>query len=164
MIPPDLGDVSRTLPFFVYGTLRRGQGNYRRLAGRTEAEYPAVLPGHALYVGSGLPWAVAAGAEAHVVGELMVANPEDYLEVLVDLDRLEGFRGTARESNLYERVARKVAFVDETGSPATTTAWVYTAGGHFCEGRGAVRVEGGDWVEFVQGEGSRKRRCAVSAE
>ncbi|MCA1702141.1 MAG: gamma-glutamylcyclotransferase, partial [Actinobacteria bacterium] len=30
-------------PFFVYGTLRPGQGNYRLLAGRTVGEFPAVL-------------------------------------------------------------------------------------------------------------------------
>jgi gamma-glutamylcyclotransferase (GGCT)/AIG2-like uncharacterized protein YtfP len=150
--------------FFVYGTLRRGQGNYGRLAGRTAAEHPAVLSGHALYVCAGLPWAVAAEPEASVVGELMVATPGEYHEVLADLDRLEGFRGTARASNLYERVAREVTFVDESGSAVTTMAWVYTAGGHFFEGRGAVRVEGGDWVQFLQGEGSWKRRCVASAE
>jgi gamma-glutamylcyclotransferase (GGCT)/AIG2-like uncharacterized protein YtfP len=99
-----------------------------------------------------------------VVGELMVATPGEYHEVLADLDRLEGFRGTARASNLYERVAREVTFVDESGSAVTTMAWVYTAGGHFFEGRGAVRVEGGDWVQFLQGEGSWKRRCVASAE
>lgn len=158
--------AGRALPFFVYGTLRRGQGNYRRLAGRTAAEHPAVLPGHALYFGSGLPWAVAAEPEAGVVGELIVATPGEYHEVLADLDRLEGFRG-ARASNLYERVARQVTFVDESGSPDTTTAWVYIAGGNFSEGflgRDALRIEGGDWIQFVESEGSWKRRCAVSAE
>jgi gamma-glutamylcyclotransferase (GGCT)/AIG2-like uncharacterized protein YtfP len=160
--------AGRALPFFVYGTLRRRQGNYRRLAGRTAAEHPAVLPGHAMYVGAGLPWVVAAEREASVVGELMVATTGEYREVLADLDRLEGFRGSAAESNLYERVVRQVTFVDEGGSLATTTtAWVYIAGGHFSggfRGRDAVRIEGGDWVQFVEGEGSWKRRCAVSAE
>jgi gamma-glutamylcyclotransferase (GGCT)/AIG2-like uncharacterized protein YtfP len=163
VIPTDPAIAGCALPFFVYGTLRRGQGNYRRLAGRTAVEYPAVLSGHALYA-DGLPWVVAAEPEARVVGELMVANPGEYVEVLADLDRLEGFRGSARGSNLYERVALEVTFVDESGSAATTMAWVYTAGDHFSEGRGAVRVEDGDWIEFVQAEGSWKRRCAVSAE
>src|ERR1700694_5428983 len=129
-------------PFFVYGTLRRGQGNYRRLlAGRTTAEISATLPGHALY-GQGLPYAVGAEASAAVVGDLMFVDAERYDEVLADLDRLEGYR--PGRSSFYVRQA--VTVRKEGGEE---TAWVYLAGPETARRLNDVeRIDGGDWLAY----------------
>ena len=128
-------------PFFVYGTLRRGQGNYRRLlAGRTTVEAPASLPGHALY-GQGLPFVVEAEASVAVVGDLMWVAPDAYGEVLADLDRLEGYRPGKR--SFYVRTAVTVRH----GDGVEVTAWVYLAGPETARRLSDDdRIAGGDWL------------------
>ena len=133
------------LPFFVYGTLRPGQGNYRLLAGQTVAEFPATLPGHALY-GPGLPYVTAGEEDSTVVGALIFVAPERYAEVLARLDCLEGYR-PGRPHCHYERVVRTVRYLDADGAEATTLAWVYLAGPAARERlRGTERIAGGDWL------------------
>jgi gamma-glutamylcyclotransferase (GGCT)/AIG2-like uncharacterized protein YtfP len=133
-------------PFFVYGTLRPGQGNYRLLAGRTVAEFPATLPGHALY-GPGLPYVTAGEEDWAVVGDLIFVASERYGEVLAGLDCLEGYRPGSRHCH-YEREARTVRYVDADGAEATSVAWVYLAGPAVRERlRPAERIPGGDWLE-----------------
>ena len=141
-------------PFFVYGTLRRGEGNYRRLKGRTEAEHPATLPNHALY-GVGLPYVIDAEGAA-VVGELMFIRARHYDEVLADLDRLEGYRPGGRRCH-YERVCRRVHYVDALGLERTVAAWVYQAGpvvrAQLAESN---PVPGGDWLAAGERQGLRR--------
>ena len=133
-------------PFFVYGTLRPGQGNYRLLAGRTVGEFPAVLDGHALY-GPGLPYVTAGEEDSAVVGDLIFVAPERYVEVLARLDGLEGYRPGSRHSH-YEREARTVRYVGADGAETTTVAWVYLAGPAARDRlRPAERIPGGDWLE-----------------
>ncbi len=135
---------ARQLPFFVYGSLRRGQGNHRLLAGKTVGEHPARLHGCALYT-LGLPFATPGGPESYVVGELMVVAEDHYASVLAALDRLEGYRGPGR-TNLYERVSRRVSYTDKSGQTREAEAWVYLAGADvaLCEDD---RVAGGDWLQ-----------------
>ncbi|MEV5007177.1 gamma-glutamylcyclotransferase family protein [Streptomyces sp. NPDC055692] len=130
-------------PFFVYGTLRPGEGNHGLfLRGRTRSEEPARLSGAVLYDGPGYPYAVEEPGGL-VRGDLVAARPEEYGEVLTALDRLEGYvAGDPR--SLYERIEREV--VRETDG-ATVRAWVYVAGPSVTrhlrtEGS---RIEGGDW-------------------
>ena len=135
------------LPFFVYGTLRPGQGNYRRfLGGRTAQEVPALLDGHAVF-DLGIPYVVECTAGATVVvGDLVFVAPQHYEDVLGDLDRLEGYNAR-RPGGHYERQALPVRHQGAGGSEASALAWVYLAGA-------AVRarlveacpVPGGDWV------------------
>ncbi len=133
------------LPFFVYGTLRPGQGNYRLLAGQTVAEFPATLPGHALY-GPGLPYVTAGEEDSAVVGDLIYVAAERHAEVLARLDCLEGYRPD-RSDNHYDREARTVRYVDVDGAEATTLAWVYLAGRWARERlRLGERIAGGDWL------------------
>ena len=132
-------------PFFVYGTLRPGQGNYRLLAGRTVDERPATLPGHALY-GPGLPYVTEGEEDSAVVGTLIFVAPERYDEVLADLDRLEGYRPGGTWSH-YDREARPVRYVGDDGGEATTVAWVYLAGREARSRlRPSERITGGDWL------------------
>ena len=99
-------------PFFVYGTLRHGQGNYRLLAGSTTRERSALLAGHAL-VDLGVPYAIHAEPTSQVVGELMDVRPARYAEILARLDQLEGYRPTNPRYSLYLRVVRTVRLTDQ---------------------------------------------------
>ncbi|WP_322511452.1 gamma-glutamylcyclotransferase family protein [Chloroflexus sp.] len=114
-------------PFFVYGTLKRGQSNYARLlAGQTVSEARAWLPGAALYTAGPYPFLVQAvdlvPPGSIVFGELMEVAPAQYQRVLALLDELEDF-APGRVGNLYERVALTV----QTDA-GPREAWVYIAG------------------------------------
>ncbi|MEC3994129.1 gamma-glutamylcyclotransferase family protein [Actinacidiphila sp. DG2A-62] len=131
------------LPFFVYGTLRRGQRNHALLAGRTLSWTPARLPGALLYPGPGYPFAVADPLGAAVVhGDLVRVAADVYPRVLADLDRLETYT-PGDPGNLYERERRTV-----TTERGPAEAWVYLANGPLAdelraEGR---PIAGGDWL------------------
>lgn len=126
-------------PLFVYGTLRPGQGNHGLLAGRTVQEEPARAPGVALY-GWGLPYAVPFPG-ASTVGTLVTITPDLYWDVLIDLDRLEGYRPDRPDRSHYLRRPRTVL----TTAGATHTAWVYLAGPSF-NPAGMRRIPSGDWL------------------
>jgi gamma-glutamylcyclotransferase (GGCT)/AIG2-like uncharacterized protein YtfP len=137
------------LPVFVYGTLRRGQRNYRMLGGLTVAEHPAILPGHALH-DTGLPYVVPSRPEDRVVGKLMVVDPGRYGEVLASLDRLEGFRPGCW--SLYVRIAATVRY-RRGAEERAEKAWVYLAGGSF-RASAATLVSSGDWLAAGRRRGS----------
>ena len=91
--------MSREHSVFVYGTLRPGQGNYRRLlAGRTVREVPASAKGLALY-GNGFPYAVPQQG-ARVIGDLITITKGVLLGSVLSvfgvllLYRFEGFSRT----------------------------------------------------------------------
>lgn len=112
-----------SLRLFVYGTLLPGEPNHGLfLAGRTGSEEPGRLSGAVLYDGPGYPYAVEErGGVVH--GELVTVLPQDYEELLADLDRLEEYTpGDPR--NLYERVERDV---HRDGDGPSVRAWVYVA-------------------------------------
>jgi gamma-glutamylcyclotransferase (GGCT)/AIG2-like uncharacterized protein YtfP len=137
------------LPVFVYGTLRRGQRNYRVLHGLTVAEHPAVLPGHALH-DTGLPYVVPGGPGDRVLGELMVVDPCRYAEVLASLDRLEGFRPGCWSP--YVRVAATTRY-RRGAEERAEEAWVYLAGDSF-RASAATLVSSGDWLAARRRRGS----------
>jgi gamma-glutamylcyclotransferase (GGCT)/AIG2-like uncharacterized protein YtfP len=147
--------VDEVRPFFVYGTLRRGQRNHRLLAGTTLRESPALLAGHAL-VDLGVPYAVEAEPASTVVGELMEVHPARYAGILAALDRLEGYRPRNPWRSHYLRAVRTVRLpgpagqigeVGDAGDADEVEAWVYLVG-HAVLPRlaSAARVPGGDWV------------------
>jgi gamma-glutamylcyclotransferase (GGCT)/AIG2-like uncharacterized protein YtfP len=135
------------LPFFVYGTLKRGEPNYARyLAGHTIAEVPATLPAAALYTTGPYPFLVQtpdlikADDTAH--GTLITIRPAEYATVVGQLDDLEGYRPGA-ESNLYERI---VITVQTASGPQE--AYVYIAGATTEQEIRAgllYKVAGGNW-------------------
>jgi gamma-glutamylcyclotransferase (GGCT)/AIG2-like uncharacterized protein YtfP len=138
--------MTQQLPFFVYGTLRRGQHNHRITEGMLAGVHAARLSGHVLYE-AGLPYIGACGGEGTVTGDLLVPRPGDYDEVLHRLDRLEGFRPP--HGGLYVRIACPVTFAGADGEPwASGQAWVYHGGDRFCyEPR--LAVPGGDWAAWL---------------
>jgi gamma-glutamylcyclotransferase (GGCT)/AIG2-like uncharacterized protein YtfP len=134
-------------PFFVYGTLKRGQTNYARfLAGHTVSETRAWLSAAALYTAGPYPFLVRAAdlvpQNATVFGELIDVHPARYQHILALLDELEDYV-PGRADNLYERVELPVQTVDGTRS-----AWVYVAGAAVESAirRGELRlIERGEW-------------------
>lgn len=135
------------LPFFVYGTLKRGEPNYARyLAGHTVAEEPAHLPDAALYTAGPYPFLVTSPGPVApgdaVQGSLISIRDSEYDAVLANLDSLEGYLPGGR-ANLYERV---VTIVQTSGGPRE--AWIYIAGTGALEQieRGELRkIAGGIW-------------------
>jgi gamma-glutamylcyclotransferase (GGCT)/AIG2-like uncharacterized protein YtfP len=133
-----------TFPIFVYGTLRPGEANHDLfLRGRTRSVEPGRLHGAVLYDGPGYPYAVEEpGGTVH--GELVTPSPEAYGELLVALDRLEGYTpGDPR--NLYERVGREVT---RAGDGRAVRTWVYVAAPAVAarlRDRGKI-IESGDWL------------------
>ncbi len=135
-------------PFFVYGTLKRGESNYESfLGGRTSDEQPATLSGAALYTEGPYPYLVMepdlAAPLEQVQGTLVIVRPDCYSEVLAQVDRLEDYI-PGDDHNEYERVIRTVQTssgpVDAfTYVAATRTLAAIRAGGHFS------RIEGGVW-------------------
>jgi len=136
--------MSQQLPFFVYGTLRRGQGNHPIVDGLLADVRDAELGGHVLYE-NGLPYIGACGGGGTVTGDLLIPHPGDYDEVLHRLDRLEGFRPP--HDGLYVRIACPVRFAGAPGEPwGSCQAWVYHGGGRFHYHPSLV-VPGGDWAK-----------------
>lgn len=138
--------AAEQLPIFVYGTLRHGQVNYRRLlAGQTVREEPAILPNHALHTGQ-YPYVFDTHDGSRVYGELMFPLPACYDDLLARLDELEGYRASDPSSE-YLRVIRPVEYTSASGELQITAAWVYHAGPaarhHATE---ANRIPSGDWL------------------
>jgi gamma-glutamylcyclotransferase (GGCT)/AIG2-like uncharacterized protein YtfP len=135
----------RHLPVFVYGTLRRGQGNFGLLARATVAEFDAVALDHVLYA-VGLPYA-ADRPGSTVTGELMVIDRAIYETALARLDRLEGFRSDTPERSHYVRVPRPVRYQDAAGRRRRRLAWIYHGGSEVLARLTEADVlPGGDWL------------------
>jgi gamma-glutamylcyclotransferase (GGCT)/AIG2-like uncharacterized protein YtfP len=116
------------LPFFVYGTLKRGEPNYERLLrDRTLAEEDAVLEPAAMYTAGPYPFLVTAAdllptPQAQVSGQLMTIHPELYDQTLQQLDELEEY-DPADPRSMY---LRRDISVTCAGQPRR--AWIYVAG------------------------------------
>lgn len=141
------------IPFFVYGTLRKGEGNYRRyVAGKTEREHRATLAGYRLYAND-LPCVVEAPEGGTVLGDLFYIRPELYHRVLRTLDMLEEY-DPAQEDPWYVRVRRVVRYVADDGTPGEAEAWVYQGGRRTAASYGAADlVPSGDWIAFYHATG-----------
>jgi gamma-glutamylcyclotransferase (GGCT)/AIG2-like uncharacterized protein YtfP len=133
------------LPVFVYGTLRTGQDNWRRLLqGKTLTQRPAIAPDHKMYATNYAYVTDAPGQQ--IVGELVEIRPECYQRVMQDLDRLEDYDPLDPEHSLYVRVEREVWLVDAEPNERRR-AWIY----HLNPRRqdsfsDAALVAGGDWL------------------
>lgn len=115
---------------FVYGTLKRGGGNHRHLAGQQFLGKAGTVPGYALYALGDYPGMVRAPEESRgIQGEVWQVDAA----CLAQLDRLEGV-----SEGLYERVSVKLAapFHDQ---PVETYLYLPSPGGR--------RVAGTEWPE-----------------
>lgn len=139
------------LPFFVYGTLRHGEGNYSGLLqGYTSHEVLATMPGLDMHGRSGFPYAVTnADNTQGIVGELMYVPDEIYPQVQASLDRLEGYdpRET-RGWQHYLRIVRKAYLADGT----EVEAYVYVASASVAKDvrESIPLIPSGDWFDAVR--------------
>jgi gamma-glutamylcyclotransferase (GGCT)/AIG2-like uncharacterized protein YtfP len=134
---------------FVYGTLRPGQGNYRRLLeGRTTQETPCIAIGLALF-GDTIPYAVRFPG-ARIVGDLITIDPTRYGQVLANLDRLEGYHADKPADSHYIRTTRSVIATNPLPGRTSThhTAWIYLAGAWINPDR-MTRIPADDWLAQV---------------
>ena len=140
-----------TIPFFVYGTLRRGQPNYHLWQGTIVAVRPALLPDASLYDFGHYPMlAEKPGGVVH--GELVWVNETHYTTVLRRLDYLEGFDPQDPDAATYRRQERLVRLPEKVG----LKAWVYTVKPAVVQG--LPEIAGGDWQTHTE-----KQREQLSA-
>ena len=137
----------RPLPFFVYGTLRPGQGNDRRWITRAVAEHDGearVLGFRLVGARQFFPYAIATGDPTDVAyGAVIRPVPGEYANVLRSFDQLEGY------PNHYDRVPVQV---DTPTGPVE--CYIYTPPMDEWTRRRTARMEpvpGGDWSAWVEG-------------
>ena len=131
------------LPVFVYGTLRRGEGNHPVIERFACGVHSASLAQHRLYV-SGLPYAAPGAPGDLVIGDLVSLDPDLYEIGMAALDRLEGV-----ESGLYLRRAVNVRYTCGT-TARTALAWVYLGGDGFAY-HDTLIVPDGDYTRRTRG-------------
>lgn len=130
-------------PIAVYGSLRPGCGNDGRWSGRAIHASGWTAPGFRL-VGAGRPYPyVVRDPAATVVVDLVIPTGGDYLDVLEDLDWLEG------HPTHYRREA-----VGVEGHGQFRLAWLYVPVNQL-RVAGLETVDGGDWAAHLAATGSR---------
>lgn len=148
--------MSPKLPFFVYGTLLRGQPNYYLWAEAIRSEQPAMLKGGRLYdmaqLGLGqYPMLVEEGqvgveyiasSKWQVTGMLVEVETVYYERVLRALDVLEDYRPLEPEQSFYRRVRRVVTL----HNGRQRVAWVYV--GRPATVAGLEPIPGSSWKAY----------------
>jgi gamma-glutamylcyclotransferase (GGCT)/AIG2-like uncharacterized protein YtfP len=128
-------DQGNPLPLFVYGTLQRGRRLHSHMEG-CEFTDKAVVPGRLLDCG-GFPGLIQEEKDERVRGEIYHVKPGyDVEELLVRIDRVEGFIGFGR-NNMYER--RIISAKESCGKELA--CWTY----HWMGKEDLPVVEGGSW-------------------
>src|SRR5688572_18370835 len=119
------------LPFFVYGTLRPGQGNYR-------VAEPYVQ--HAAVDAELVP------ENSEIVGDLLYVGKDDYQDARWGMDRLEGISPLNNDLGHYRRI--EVLATNKDGN--TVRAWMYVGGKRVRDslrnGYAGQPIITGDWL------------------
>lgn len=119
---------------FVYGTLRKGEGNHRLLAEATCLAEQCWTEGQLYDTGFGYP-AMKISSSTYVYGELYSITESE----LNRLEQLEGYRVDG-ENNLYNRIQQTV-YTDS----GKVVAFMYVANK---ETLLRSRISNGDWKEY----------------
>jgi len=135
--------------FFVYGTLRPGQWNFRLIAPLVVETMPATLHDHVLY-GRLLPFPYAIPGRGRVVGDVLRVDLGSMPEALRILDALEGYRGEGQPNHYIRRTVSVV-----TGRGALLS-WVYLASMGASRLSPSQVIRTGDWCEVAGGGGEHR--------
>lgn len=138
------------LPFFCYGTLRTGEGNYHwSLEGKTFREVPATLTGVKMLDNhGGFPFVttIDAPADGTVLGDLMYVPADLYDGIQRRLDALEGYRGPGNPHNMYDREIVTVTTID--GEQVEAYAYLTSPRLYHDHVKDLPLIESGDWVAY----------------
>ncbi len=105
---------------FVYGTLKRGQSNYRLIAEAVRVVTPATVAGRLYDLG---PFPALGPGDDRVRGELLLIEPTLLAHTLTVLDELEGYRPTDPRGSIYVR--QVVDAVTNDGEGIAANAYFY---------------------------------------
>lgn len=135
------------LPFLVYGSLRSGQGNSRLLHGAIERMEVVRVHGVEMYSNKAFPFALPTGKDEDViVAELVDVFDDQYENVMVALDALEGYHGLGDDSNLYDRAV--VSVTTTTGEVRKAFMYVTNRDTARLFLPSLPKVASGDWLNY----------------
>jgi gamma-glutamylcyclotransferase (GGCT)/AIG2-like uncharacterized protein YtfP len=120
---------------FAYGTLMRGESRWRLLSDRSKVALLAEAPGRLFDLGAFPGMRPDPDGSAFVRGEFVGLSNLDLLD---ELDRIEGFPGFETEGGLFRRRLTHVGMMDGR----VRSAWVYVLAD---EGQAAKTIAEGDW-------------------
>lgn len=121
--------------FAVYGTLRLGQGNYKRILENNSRHIKTInIPGFKMFSLGGFPGIKRAEEESSIVADIFeVSCPETKKR----LDMLEGYNKEF-DSGMYLR--RKIEL--DNNEDCEIYVWNYSDEG--------PSIKNGDWVKFIK--------------
>jgi gamma-glutamylcyclotransferase (GGCT)/AIG2-like uncharacterized protein YtfP len=141
--------MKKQLPVFVYGTLRKGFGNYRLLKGKTIKEECGLIDGAIYPVSSNGGFPCLVEQKGVVVGELMYIEPNMYEQVLERLDGLEGYR---EKDERYSMYLRRVRTVQTRGGNVEAYVYIWN------NGIRTEKIPSGCWKTFEQQRAAARKR------
>lgn len=141
--------LEQPYPVFVYGTLRKGQGNSVLFGNDYYQTEPATVNGVGVYgARNAFPYAKEHPNAAAFGDVFWVDQTEGGQAVRASLDSLEGFDNDFPSSSHYKRVLREAHYIDYDGKQKTTPVWMYLASGRYSiQLRDEDLIADGDWVE-----------------
>lgn len=149
-------DKRETFNVFVYGTLREGFGNHERYLSDAPKLGEATLCGkYEMYHLGGFPAIVDGEQNDVMLGEVYEVTEGE----LARLDMLEGYNPRNPRNSMYDR--RMVEVEHESGK--VMEAFVYIMARTSALVRNSIRVESGDWAEFMAEHAPTRRTGSVEA-
>lgn len=145
--------LTQPYPVFVYGTLRRGQGNFPIFGGHYYDAEGGEVSGISIYGAErAFPYAKEDednSSTAFVKGDIIWIDQTSFgSEVRYSLDSLEGFSSDFPSDSHYERKLKVATFKDAEGKQVEQPVWMYVASGRYRSQLSKQDIiEGGDWVE-----------------
>ena len=140
--------LAQPYPVFVYGTLRKGQGNSVLFGNDYYQIAQAAVDGIGVYGPQrSFPYAKE-NSNAAAFGDIFwVDQTEAGSAVRGSLDSLEGFDSDFPSGSHYKRVLREATYIDYDGVQKTTPVWMYLASGRYnTQLREEELISDGDWV------------------
>ena len=131
----------KMIPFFVYGTLRKGFYNYDRiLKGNVDKIVNATIDGYDMFSLGYYPGIVKGSNK--IVGEVIYVKPSKYLQMVQCLDQLEGYNPKKKNYSLYLREIKKVTL--ENGEQIDAYVYIYNQKTN----ENHKLIENGDWASY----------------
>lgn len=145
-------ELSQPYPSFMYGSLRPGEYNFKRIFGAKSAGLAAISTNHKLHgltlygnKNSHYPYAGATpdDKDSVICGDLITLNTKKNGYITrARLDQTEDFRVTDPDSSHYKRVLNSLTLEDGT----ETKVWIYVSARQ--PNRWLKPIKSGDWLTY----------------